>query len=138
AAVLAGWTTLALAVAFMTASGFAFALAPRAILLAFTDDPRVLAAGVPLLFVAAAFQIFDGVQGVTTGNLRGLGDTHTPMVTNLLAHWAFGLPVGCALGFSFGYGVLGLWVGLSLGLAASAAFLLRAWTLKTRSLADRE
>ncbi len=130
----AGSTTLAMAVAFMTTMGVVFVLIPRSILHAFSDDPRVIAAGVPLLFTAAAFQLFDGVQGVTTGNLRGTGNTHTPMITNLLAHWGLGLPVGSALAFTFGYGVLGLWIGLSLGLVAAGLVLLRAWILKTRSL----
>ena len=46
------------------------------------------------------FQLFDGIQGVTTGVLRGLGDTRTPMITNLISHWLFGLPVGYSLCFA--------------------------------------
>jgi multidrug resistance protein, MATE family len=134
AAARAGWTTLALAAAFMAAAGLTFALAPHALLRAFTDDPRVLAAGVGLMYVAAAFQLFDGVQGVTTGNLRGLGDTHTPMACNLTAHWGLGLPVGYALAFPGGLGVLGLWIGLSLGLVVAGCVLLRVWVVRTRAL----
>jgi MATE family multidrug resistance protein len=93
----------------------------------FTTDERVLALGSSLLFVAAFFQLFDGVQGVTTGVLRGLGDTRTPMVTNLAAHWLFGLPVGYSLCFPFGVGVIGLWVGLSIGLIIAGAVLIYAW-----------
>lgn len=123
----AGWTTLALSVAFMLAAGAGFALAPAAILRAFTLDPRVLAVGLPLMYVAAGFQLFDGVQGVTTGNLRGVGDTHTPMACNLVAHWCLGLPAGYLLAFHAGLGVLGLWLGLSLGLVVAGAVLLWVW-----------
>lgn len=133
----AGWTTLALTVAFMASAGVVFALFPRAILRGFTGDARVLAVGARLMLAAAAFQLFDGVQGVTTGNLRGAGDTRTPMAVNLVAHWAFGLPVGCALAFPLGLGVLGLWVGLTLGLVASGTVLLCAWVLKARELGRR-
>ena len=130
----AGWTTLALAATFMSLAGSTFGLLPRTLIHAFTDDPGVMAVGVGLMYVAAAFQPFDGVQGVTTGNLRGLGDTHTPMVCNLVAHWGIGLPIGYALAFPLGLGVLGLWIGLSVGLVAAGCVLLRVWVVKTRSL----
>lgn len=130
----AGWTTLGLGVAFMGASGLVFCLAPRTILGAFTSDARVIGAGVVLMFIAAGFQLFDGVQGVSTGNLRGAGDTHTPMLTNLLAHWGLGLPSGYFLCFGAGMGVVGLWLGLSVGLVAAALVLLYIWIRKTREL----
>jgi MATE family multidrug resistance protein len=134
-AVRAGWTTLALGAGFMAAAGVVIGLAPRAILRSFTDDPGVLAAGTALMFVAAGFQLFDGVQAVTTGNLRGAGDTRTPMAAGLVAYWVLGLPVGYALAFSAGLGVVGLWLGLSLGLIATAAVLLRAWARAARAMA---
>ena len=62
-------------------------------------DPGVLQIGASLLFVAAIFQLFDGVQGVATGVLRGLGDTRTPMLWNLRGHWFVGLPLGYLLCF---------------------------------------
>jgi MATE family multidrug resistance protein len=134
AAARAGWATLGLAVAFMTASSVTFGFFPEAILGAFTDDPRVLSLGVTLMLLAAFFQPFDGLQGVTTGNLRGTGDTHTPMTTNLIAYWCLGLPLGYALAFPSGMGVVGLWLGLSLGIVVSGSFLLHAWIVKTRAL----
>ena len=137
AAARAGWSTLALTAVFMAAAALVFVIFPRAILGGFTTDARVLALGVPLLFVAAGFQLFDGVQGVTTGNLRGLGDTRTPMLCHGLAHWAFGLPLGYALAFPLGFGVLGLWLGLSLGLALAGTVLLAAWVYRTRELGAR-
>ena len=70
----------------------------------FTTDARVLEIGSRLLAIAAAFQLFDGTQAVTTGVLRGIGDTRTPMVMNVIGHWVLGLPVGYALCFRFGVG----------------------------------
>ena len=64
------------------------------------------------LLVAALFQLFDGLQVVATGILRGTGDTRTPMLSNLIGHWLLGLPVGYALCFHWNRGVVGLWLGL--------------------------
>ena len=100
---------------------------PRLLLRAFTSDAGVLEVGVTLLFVAAVFQLFDGVQGVATGALRGLGDTRTPMLWNLAGHWFIGLPLGYTLCFVVGIGVIGLWWGLSLGLMICGVALLLVW-----------
>jgi MATE family multidrug resistance protein len=123
----AGWTALLLGVGFMTCSAAAFVLLPRALIGAFTMDRRVLEVGVSLLMVAAVFQLFDGVQAVATGVLRGLGDTRTAMVANLAGHWVVGLPVGYVLCFTLGLGVVGLWWGLSIGLIICGVSLLIAW-----------
>ena len=77
----------------------------------FTSDKRVIDIGTRLLAIAAAFQLFDGTQAVATGVLRGLGETRMPMIVNVIGHWVFGLPVGYALCFVFGWGVTGLWMG---------------------------
>ena len=82
------------------------------------------ALGASLLAVAAIFQLFDGIQGVATGILRGLGDTRTPMVWNLVGHWFVGLPSGYALCFVAGLGVIGLWWGLTIGLIICGVALL--------------
>jgi MATE family multidrug resistance protein len=86
------------------------------------------------LFVAAVFQLFDGIQGVATGVLRGLGDTRTAMLWNLVGHWFVGLPLGYALCFVFGVGVAGLWWGLSTGLMICAVALSIAWTRRISAL----
>jgi MATE family multidrug resistance protein len=122
-----GWTAVLLGVSFMGCAAAVFLLAPTVLLSLFTRDAAVIQIGTSLLFVAAIFQLFDGVQVVTTGALRGLGDTRTPMLTNLAGHWCLGLPIGYALSFPFGWGVIGLWVGLSSGLIAVAIVLLMFW-----------
>lgn len=134
AASRAGWTALLFAVLFMAAAALAFFGMPRLLLRAFTSDPGVLDVGVTLLFVAAIFQLFDGVQGVATGALRGLGDTRTPMLWNLGGHWAVGLPLGYWLCFVLGLGVIGLWWGLSLGLIICGVGLLLTWGRRIHQL----
>ena len=83
--------------------------------------------GVGLLFVAALFQLFDGLQGVTTGVLRGLADPRTAMLWNLAGHWFVGLPLGYTLCFVAGRGVVGLWWGFSAGLMVCGLALLIVW-----------
>ena len=130
----AGWTALLFGAGFMACTAAIFILAPRLLIGAFTTDPGVLALGSSLLFVAAVFQLFDGLQGVATGVLRGLGDTRTAMVWNLFAHWFAGLPLGYWLCFSLGLGVLGLWWGLSAGLIICGVALSIVWTRRIHAL----
>jgi MATE family multidrug resistance protein len=122
-----GWTALLFGVVFMSCAAAAFMLAPRILIGAFTTDEGVLRVGTSLLFVAAVFQLFDGLQGVATGVLRGLGDTRTAMLWNLFGHWFIGLPFGYTLCFVMGVGVVGLWWGLSVGLMICGVALLVVW-----------
>jgi len=137
-AATAGWTALALGAGFMTMAALLFVSVPHWIVRAFTSESALLAAGVSLLYVAAVFQLFDGIQVVAIGALRGAGDTRTPMIWNLVGYWLLGLPVGYYLCFMAGYGVVGLWIGLSLGLIIVGTILLVAWArLSSRWLRDR-
>ncbi|HEX6161878.1 MAG TPA: MATE family efflux transporter [Vicinamibacterales bacterium] len=129
-AAAAGWTAIVLATLVMVASGLTFVLVPRQLIALFSTDPSVLSVATSLLLLAAVFQLFDGIQGVITGTLRGLGDTRTPMIVNLVAHWLFGLPTSYILCFVIGWGVWGLWIGLSLGLIVTGAILFWVWTSK--------
>jgi len=131
-----GWTALLLGAAFMSGAALAFLLIPRPLVRIFTDDHTVISIGVSLLFVAAFFQLFDGLQVVATGVMRGAGDTLTPMVVALIGHWLIGLPVGYALCFIWERGVVGLWVGLSLGLISVGVVLLALWSRQVRTLAS--
>lgn len=133
-AVRAGWTALLFGAVFMSCAAVSFVAGGAAIVGAFTSDAAVLGLGVSLLAVAAVFQLFDGLQGVATGVLRGLGDTRTPMLWNLFAHWFLGLPLGYTLCFSLGLGVYGLWWGLSSGLIVCGVGLLAVWTRQAAGL----
>jgi MATE family multidrug resistance protein len=93
----------------------------------FSPDLVVIRTGARLLLVAAAFQLFDGLQTVATGALRGAGDTKTPMLANFVAYWLIGLPVGYLLCFKLGWGAVGVWIGLCAGLMMIGSGLLLAW-----------
>ena len=131
-AVQAGWTALAIGAIITGSIGVLLIVTPTPMLRVFTDDPQLLSIGVRLLSIAAVFQLFDGTQAVATGVLRGVGDTRTPMAVNVVGHWAFGLPAGWWLCFRRGWGVAGLWVGLSIGLIFVAAVLTVAWHRQSR------
>ena len=130
-----GWRGFALGTAFMAFSASMMLLFPHAILSIYSHDVHVIAIGQSLLWVAALFQLSDGAQCVGTGALRGIGDTHTPMVVNLCGHWLVGLPLGVFLCFGLHWGVQGLWIGLSSGLTLVAGGLLYFWRKKSQLLA---
>jgi multidrug resistance protein, MATE family len=132
-----GWTALLFGVTFMSTAAAAFVLFPGALIGAFTGDQAVRSIGVSLLLVAALFQLFDGIQGVATGVLRGLGDTRSPVLWNLAGHWLIGLPLGYALCFVAGLDVIGLWWGLSTGLIICGIGLLAVWTRRVGLLPAR-
>jgi MATE family multidrug resistance protein len=129
-----GSMALALGGVFMGAAGMCFLLIPGLIVRIFSDDPTVIETGIALLAVAALFQLFDGFQVVATGALRGVGDTRTPMLANLVGHWFVGLPIGCLLAFWLGWGVVGIWTGLCLGLMLVGLFLARVWRVRVHEL----
>lgn len=126
-AAVSGWAAVVLGALFMGSAGLALALLPRTIVRVFTADAAVIAAGAVLLQIAALFQLFDGFQIVTTGALRGLGDTHTPMLAHFAGYWVIGLPISYALCFQKGWGAPGIWVGLSTALILIGASLLLVW-----------
>ncbi|MGA8766827.1 MAG: MATE family efflux transporter [Candidatus Acidiferrales bacterium] len=127
AASRAGWTAMLLGAGFMTCTALIFWLAPGAIVRIYSPDPAVIRAASGLLFVAAFFQLFDGLQAVATGALRGAGDTRTPMIWSAALYWLVGLPVGAYLCFSVGWGAAGLWTGLCVALILIGCALLYFW-----------
>ncbi len=131
----AGGTAILLGAAFMTCAGGALLLFPRWIARMYTPDETVIHSTILLLAAGAAFQLFDGIQTVATGALRGAGDTRTPMFCHFTAYWIIGLPLGAWLCFSRGWGAFGLWSGLSLALILIGIVLLFAWRRTVRRLA---
>jgi len=123
----AGWAAILISLVVMTMAAVLFATLPGPLMRPFTSDPLVLQIGAALLLVAVVFQLFDGLQTVATGALRGLGNTRTPVVWNLAGHWLLGLPIAYYLCFSRGWGVEGLWSGLALGIILIGSGLLYVW-----------
>jgi MATE family multidrug resistance protein len=94
----------------------------------------VIRSTILLLAAGAAFQLFDGIQTVATGALRGAGDTRTPMLCHFTAYWIIGLPLGAWLCFHRGWGAFGLWAGLSLALILIGIVLLFAWRRRVQRM----
>jgi MATE family multidrug resistance protein len=135
AAADAGGTAIFLGAAFMTCMSVVLLVIPQWIARAYTPDPAIIHSTIALLAAGAAFQLFDGLQTVATGALRGLGDTRTPMLCHFTAYWIIGLPLGAWLCFRRGWGAFGLWAGLSLALILIGVVLLMVWQHRVRRLA---
>lgn len=110
-------------VGFMSVTAVLFLVLPEPLSRLFSDDAEVVALAAVLLPIAGVFQVFDGLQVVAAGALRGVGDTRVPMVLNLVGFWLVGLPVSAVLGFWVGAGPRGVWWGLAVGIGVVGALL---------------
>ena len=139
---LAGQAALVLGVGFMATSAAVLFLAPRHLVEAFLDraDPanaEVIPLGITFLFMAAIFQLADGIQAVGAGLLRGIQDTHVPMLLAGFGYWGIGATLGIVLAFPMGLGPLGIWVGLATGLGVVAALMLLRWSRREALVESR-
>jgi multidrug resistance protein, MATE family len=128
----AGLVGFGVVLVYMVLCATVFVAAPRALSVLFSRDESVLAIAVPLLRVAAFFQLADGIQGVAGGALRGAGDTRFASWANVVCHWGIGLPLAALFGLHLGYGAVGLWWGLCIGLYAVALVLFLRFLQVTR------
>lgn len=119
----AALATYTLALGFMGICALLFVTMGAELIGLYTDDPAIIALGAQLLMVAAAFQLFDGAQVSGVSVLRGAADTRTPMIVCAIGNWGIGMPVAWMLGFRTSLGPIGVWVGLSAGLAAVGVML---------------
>lgn len=109
---------------FMACAATLFLAAPETLARLYTDEAAVVGVTAGLIPVAGVFQVFDGIQVVSSGALRGVGDTRAPMLVSLVGFWLVGLPVSVVLGFGFHLGPRGVWLGLASGIGAVALLLL--------------
>lgn len=109
-----------LAVAFMALAALVMSTCAWQIAAVYTSFAEVQSIAVRLLYMAAIFQVFDGLQVAAAGALRGLKDTTVPMGVTFLAYWGLGLPLGYVLGIVQNRGPQSMWLGLIAGLAAAA------------------
>jgi MATE family multidrug resistance protein len=123
---------LALGAGFMALTALLFVATPMWLARTYTTVEEVLLMASTLIPIAGFFQIFDGIQVVSAGVLRGAGDTRAPLVFNILGFWLVGLPTSLVLAFRFGFGARGLWWGLVAGLCVVAATLSIRVGLKLR------
>lgn len=117
--------TYLLALGFMAFCAVIFLTVPETLIRLYTPDPAVIRIGSRLLLVAALFQVFDGAQVAGGAVLRGAADTRTPMLVAAVGYWAVGVPLGYLLAFPARLGPVGVWAGLSAGLAVVALLLAR-------------
>ncbi|TXB61873.1 MATE family efflux transporter [Phaeodactylibacter luteus] len=118
-----GQSTLLIAIAYGVLCAVFFVLGRHQLPLLFNDEAKVVTYAAVLLFLTAVFQISDAVQAIGVGLLRGLQDVRVPTLFVFLAYWAIGIPSGYALAFWYGMDVGGIWIGLVIGLSASAILL---------------
>lgn len=133
----AGWSAFWLATAFMAAMSLIMVLAPSTLISVFLDirepaNDQVLRLASTFLIFAALFQIADGAQAVGGGMLRGLHDARVPMLYALAGYWGIGLPLGVLLGFGFGLGGTGIWIGLATGIGVVAILMIHRWHRRDR------
>ncbi len=117
---------------FMSGSAVLLLIAPAWIAGLYAPDTPVLALAASLLPIAGVFQVFDGIQAVCAGVLRGLGDTRVPFIINLAGFWLVGFPVSVLLGFRTRLGAVGLWWGFVAALAVVSLLLLARVRSKLR------
>lgn len=134
----AGYVSVSVAAVFMALMVIVLLAHPQQVIGLYLDirnpeNANVLKLAVPMLMIAALSQLLDGVQSTATGALYGLQDTRVAMLLSLLAFWGVGLTSGYLLGFHFGLGGVGLWVGQSIGVAiAGVIFVWRFHKLTSR------
>lgn len=134
---LAGWTSLAITLVFMSTTCVLFLLAPGPLVGLFLDPSNpnnfhAIQLATSYMVVAGLFQLFDGTQVTMSAALRGLSDTNVPLIIAFLGYWAVGFPVSYFLAFPVGVGGVGIWVGLAAGLAAVGIVLTIRWFLRDR------
>jgi MATE family multidrug resistance protein len=139
----AGWI---IGVITQTASALVLAFGGAWIAALITDDRTVISTAATLMLFAALFQYTDGLQAISAGALRGLKDTRIPAWITVLSYWGLGLPVAAGLGgigadggqrlvFGLGWGPMGYWSGLIVGLSVAAVLLTwRFLALSSRDL----
>lgn len=122
---------------FMAGAALLFIFFPGRLARLYTTDSGVLAIAGSLIVLGGLFAIFDGLQAVCIGILRGIGDTRWPVALSMIGYWLIGMPVSLLLGFRLGAGPEGLWWGLVLGLAVTAAVLLLRVRVRLRQSLGR-
>ncbi|MGE5395507.1 MAG: MATE family efflux transporter [Candidatus Saccharibacteria bacterium] len=114
------FASLHLVITFMSIMGILFIVLRNYLPLLFTSDPAVVAIAAQLLIVGAFFQIFDGMQVVLLGALRGMADVRVPMYIAFFSYIIVSLPVSYLFAFILHFGYPGVWIGFVFGLSTAA------------------
>ena len=117
-----GYSNFILVLILMCISAFVFIVFRDILPTFYVDDYEVISLASSLLIIAGLFQLSDGVQAVGLGVLRGIRDTKTPTLVTFISYWVIAIPLSYYLGIISGYGLFGVWIGLSVGLTIAAVF----------------
>ncbi len=128
----AGFSAILLGASVMLSAGTTFIIFRKFLPSLYISDQEVISIASSLLIIAALFQLSDGTQAVGIGILRGLTDVKIPTAITFISYWIIGLPIGYLLGFFLNLGVQGVWIGLLIGLTASAILLTTRFNYKSK------
>ena len=117
-----GFASFLLVFILMIVSALVFIIFRNYLPVLYVDDTRVISIASTLLIFAGLFQISDGIQAVGLGILRGIRDIKKPTIITFISYWIISIPLSYFLGIEYGYGVYGIWIGLSVGLTLAAIF----------------
>jgi len=117
-----GFASFLLVFILMIVSALVFIIFRNYLPVLYVDDSSVINIASTLLIIAGLFQISDGIQAVGLGILRGIRDIKKPTVVTFISYWIISIPLSYFLGIEYGYGVYGIWIGLSIGLTLAAIF----------------
>lgn len=126
----ASYLSIALGLVFNFAVAIAILSFPQAIIGLYLDllhppNLPVIETAIPMLTLGVVALILDGMQKIVYGALQGLQDTKIPLLLSIPSFWGVGLSTGYLLGFSWGMGGIGLWIGQSIGSAIAAILFLK-------------
>ncbi|MCD7739783.1 MAG: MATE family efflux transporter [Candidatus Gastranaerophilales bacterium] len=107
---------LILGVGFMACMGIILALFPIQIISLFTNDEELLKITVPIVSITAMYQIFDGLQVVSGGILKGFKMTKFVSGAVLFGYWAAGMPAALLFVKKYGLSLRGYWLALAISL----------------------
>jgi MATE family multidrug resistance protein len=130
----AGFTGIFLGATIMSLAGLTFILLNNFLPTLYINDEAVITIASRLIIIAALFQLSDGTQAVGIGVLRGLTDIKGPTIITFIAYWVISLPIAYILAFNFNLGVDGVWIGLLIGLTASAILLTLRFNYKSKHI----
>jgi MATE family multidrug resistance protein len=134
AILMAGTTALLIGTVFMAFWCGVFLIFQAEIATLYINDKEVVNIAIGLLTIGGFFQLFDGIQAVSLGILRGIADVNLPTGITLVAYWGLGLPLGYVLAFWYNFEGVGLWIGLTAGLAFAAIFLTWRFYVKAKKM----
>ena len=117
-----GFASFLLVFILMIVSALVFIIFRNYLPVLYVDDSSVISIASTLLIIAGLFQISDGIQAVGLGILRGIRDIKKPTIVTFISYWIISIPLSYFLGIEYGYGVYGIWIGLSVGLTLAAIF----------------